>query len=770
MATQQKRDTNQDKGAERKRLTAQPQGQELDALTGVSDFAVLQRAVADPAAASPADILALQRGYGNRAVSGLVQTKLTVGAAGDQYEQEADRVAEQVMTMPAPGVSQQPAALRQPGVQRQEMEEEEELQMKPAAEQQAVQRQEEEEEVQMKPLAASVTPLIQRQDMEDEEELQMKPVDGQPLVQRQEMDEEEELQMKPDTGQQTVQRQEMEEEEELQMKPSGQVRADGSFEASSGLEGSLSDQKGRGSPLPSEVRAFMEPRFGADFSGVRVHTGDTATQLNRSLSSRAFTHGQDIYVRDGDYSPGTASGQELLAHELTHTLQQGAAHRIQGWWPRGHKLVTEVALEQGNLEQIYGEDARKYLIDRSPDVDFIQDQIVTMDQGIQLGKSAINMYENLIASGQDKRAEQMWKDNELHYRKPAYMMSHGEGGRYKEADPAAINEAMTKEMVNVAAQRWSWEPEANNTEALSRLSDALHQAEDRGSHGEGREFTGHDSRLNVLKWTEESGRDAMPWEEWKGAPAQIRALAAAGKWAPDNFSVNKGGGVLAIGFAQGALNLFANLIGQPAKGEPIALNPGVEAKKRSAQAAKFLPFMKSSNLLVGIIGKSGKGWRKGKKKKTLEKLLEHRQKLIVSGELKAGDYEKSMQTPEVKEAVMEDESAKQMVEEGVTFYETGAGFDQVFQDAEAQFREWGQKRKWWPGSWGKGKGKGKKKSERIKLAKKYFVDKLEKVKDKPQVLVESAAMILKAYEQVFGGRLYATGRTPYELVNKTQKR
>jgi hypothetical protein len=66
----------------------------------------------------------------------------------------------------------------------------------------------------------------------------------------------------------------------------------------------------------------MEPRFGADFGGVRVHTGGEADQLNRQLNAQAFTHGQDIYMGAGKYDPASSDGKKLLAHELTHVVQQ----------------------------------------------------------------------------------------------------------------------------------------------------------------------------------------------------------------------------------------------------------------------------------------------------------------------------------------------------------------------------------------------------------------------------------------------------------------
>jgi hypothetical protein len=217
-----------------------------------------------------------------------------------------------------------------PLVQRQETApEEEELQAKPL-----VQRQEaapEEEELQAKPLVQrqetapeeeelQTKPLVQRQEAApEEEELQTKP-----LVQRQEAaPEEEELQTKP-----LVQRQEAApEEEELQMKPSPQQSEASHNDASENLENQLNSSKGGGSPLPDDVRSFMEPRFGADFSQVRVHTDTQAVQMNQAVGAQAFTHGSDIYFGAGK-SPAVS---DLTAHELTHVVQQtgGVQRQIQ---------------------------------------------------------------------------------------------------------------------------------------------------------------------------------------------------------------------------------------------------------------------------------------------------------------------------------------------------------------------------------------------------------------------------------------------------------
>ncbi|HEY9737029.1 MAG TPA: DUF4157 domain-containing protein, partial [Trichocoleus sp.] len=104
----------------------------------------------------------------------------------------------------------------------------------------------------------------------------------------------------------------------------GQSQADdnGSFEAGSQIESRLQSSRGGGQPLPNATRDFMESRFGNDFSGVRVHTNAESVQMNQSLQAQAFTHGNDIYFNSGKYNPESSRGKRLLAHELTHTIQQ----------------------------------------------------------------------------------------------------------------------------------------------------------------------------------------------------------------------------------------------------------------------------------------------------------------------------------------------------------------------------------------------------------------------------------------------------------------
>lgn len=90
----------------------------------------------------------------------------------------------------------------------------------------------------------------------------------------------------------------------------------------SSLEARLNARKGQGRSLPEPTQSFMESRFGQDFSQVRVHADSEAAQLNQSLNAQAFTYGRDVLFGAGKYRPDSETGQQLIAHELTHVLQQ----------------------------------------------------------------------------------------------------------------------------------------------------------------------------------------------------------------------------------------------------------------------------------------------------------------------------------------------------------------------------------------------------------------------------------------------------------------
>ena len=139
---------------------------------------------------------------------------------------------------------------------------------------------------------------------------------GEEEVRRQPMEEEEEM-LQPKAVDETVQRQE-EEEEELMPK----ARVGGSRLDPAAVD-RISVARGGGSPLPGGARDFFEPRFDHDFGSVRVHADDRAAGLSRQVNARAFTVGSGIFFGAGEYRPDTSEGRRLVAHELTHVVQQG---------------------------------------------------------------------------------------------------------------------------------------------------------------------------------------------------------------------------------------------------------------------------------------------------------------------------------------------------------------------------------------------------------------------------------------------------------------
>ena len=230
------------------------------------------------------------------------QAKLTIGQPNDKYEQEADRVADQVMAMPDPKPQRQPEA-----------------------------EEEEEETLQTKPLADQITPLVQRQEEppdEEEEPVQAKFKDGEMLhrmcsgceeetAQRQPTEEEEE-ELQAKFADEHVQRQQDEEEDHVQAKEtSGRAP-----QVSSGIESRINNMKGGGQPLDPATSAFFEPRFGHNFSHVRVHSDSAAADTAKSINARAFTLGNHVVMGSGEYQPNSQSGKRLLGHELTHVKQQ----------------------------------------------------------------------------------------------------------------------------------------------------------------------------------------------------------------------------------------------------------------------------------------------------------------------------------------------------------------------------------------------------------------------------------------------------------------
>ena len=220
-----------------------------------------------------------------------IQRKLNVGKPGDKYEVEADDMANKVVDK--------------------------------IGEQNTIQKTEgNEEELQQKPLAASVTPLAQRKESTEEDQVQSKcdECEKEEPVQKQEdeepiqkMNREEEQVQKMDKEEEPIQK--VEDEKELQAKSNVP-------NTSATIASRLKKSKGRGSKLSAEARNEMESGFGADFNNVNIHTDSGAVQMNKELRAQAFTHGNDVYFNQGKYNPNSREGKHLLAHELTHVIQQ----------------------------------------------------------------------------------------------------------------------------------------------------------------------------------------------------------------------------------------------------------------------------------------------------------------------------------------------------------------------------------------------------------------------------------------------------------------
>lgn len=221
-----------------------------------------------------------------------VQKKLKVGTPGDRFEVEADKTADAVVDK----ASDTP-------VQKMEGEE---------------------ESVQQKPLATTITPL-KKNDLQREagsvQKMEEEPAQAQEEEEAAQTQEEEEA-AQTQEEEEAAQMEEEEEQAQTQEEEEAQAKAAVPTKASGIVESTIKSSKGSGSKMDPKTKAEMERGFGADFSKVKIHTGTKAEQMSSELGAQAFTHGNDIYFNKGKYDPESKKGKHLLAHELTHTIQQ----------------------------------------------------------------------------------------------------------------------------------------------------------------------------------------------------------------------------------------------------------------------------------------------------------------------------------------------------------------------------------------------------------------------------------------------------------------
>ncbi|HHM21199.1 MAG TPA: DUF4157 domain-containing protein, partial [Bacteroidetes bacterium] len=286
------------------------------------------------------------------------QAKLRIGQPGDKYEREADAIADRVVNgngiaattinrVALPGVQNKCAACEQKDEKRKE-----------------------------EPMQTQ--PELQRQPEEEEEEVQ-----AQPELQRQPEEEEEE----PMQAQPELQRQPEEEEEQMQAKPEAQLNTQHS--KLTALERSLRSTKGQGRPMKPKVRIEMEGKFGADFSKVRIHTGSVAVKMSKDLRAQAFAHQNDLYFNTNKYDPESPKGKHLLAHELTHTIQQGASPRIDrkvavpDIQQQEETTDFEAELRESNREAVQATDPRPAMQSRQEAVEGFEEGAANATRAFQ---------------------------------------------------------------------------------------------------------------------------------------------------------------------------------------------------------------------------------------------------------------------------------------------------------------------------------------------------------------------------------------------------
>ncbi|UCF91851.1 MAG: DUF4157 domain-containing protein [Desulfobacterales bacterium] len=144
------------------------------------------------------------------------------------------------------------------------------------------------------------------------------------------------------------------------------------------LASKIGSTQGGGQPLSASERAFFEPRFGHDFSRVRIHTDARAAESALAVAARAYTVGQDVVFGAGTYGPATKDGRRLLAHELTHVIQQGNASAVPAEPNIGAADNVNCHLAFPMAERIMGgpsdrisPNLRRIRLQRSPDVGFV---------------------------------------------------------------------------------------------------------------------------------------------------------------------------------------------------------------------------------------------------------------------------------------------------------------------------------------------------------------------------------------------------------------
>lgn len=249
-----------------------------------------------------------------RTRAGLIQPKLVLGTPDDAFEREADAVADQVVraakeSTAMPWITSAPLEnkLTDPGSHASTGGRETIASLPP-----------------VQPRRLAIDGNIAQRKCKECENLQQEETEeageANSLLSRKEFDPGVDEGGKPTSIQRKCARCEKEDALHLQPKTANIQLPHGRFESQ------LRNQAGLGRALPLHLQAQLGHHLGADLGNIRIHTDAPAASLARDINARAFTQGENIYFGEGEFQPETTEGLRLLAHEVTHTLQQGAAH------------------------------------------------------------------------------------------------------------------------------------------------------------------------------------------------------------------------------------------------------------------------------------------------------------------------------------------------------------------------------------------------------------------------------------------------------------
>jgi len=255
------------------------------------------------------------------------------------------------------------------------------------------------------------------------------------------------------------------------------------------VRGEIAAHGGPGQPLDAKTLLEAEASFGEDFKDVRIHSDAEANRLAAELQANALTVGKDVFFAEGAYQPQTNAGAKLLGHELTHVAEGGTRDKIAFWGGADHEKLTRkgaqiVMPREGKMIN----DLAFYCRQMDLRVRRIKEAAVPYIKGKIRGK-------RLLAEGPEHGEDGNYTITDLGSAASQNIKEqnkHLEGAlRHRKRFNRVLKsktETMREKLGKLASI---------NKEIVERLGDALHIAQDRGSHWEGVKEMGHDNPKDV---------------------------------------------------------------------------------------------------------------------------------------------------------------------------------------------------------------------------------------------------------------------------------